>query len=439
MDREDARQWVHIGALLFAFNLRFLSAPWAFLLAVIAFVHNVFLLPKYAPQLFRGRERLTQGIAIYPLMVALLILLFPNDLNLACAVWAILACGDGFSNLIGKRIPLFKIPWNPNKSLGGSLAFFLTAAIGAFILLAWTGPIPSFKHLLLVAVAASFMAAVYETIPLPWDDNLVVTLVGAVFVWLFWTVDLYPDTTAIPALWWGICLLINAGSGGLAWLLGFVSSSGVAGGTIVGTVVLAMGGWALYLLLWLFFILASLATRLGYRQKERIGGAQEEGGRRGAKHAVANCLLASLAVLALGATDGIDGLFVIFYCGALATALGDTLSSELGQLFGRNPFMPTTFHKVPPGTVGAVSIEGTLYGMLGAIVFTLAAYLMEVLPGNLIPAVVIGGWIGFYAESYIGAYWMDEGIEISNEWMNLLNTFIGGTTAIAVAAVTKGL
>lgn len=438
MDREDARQWLHIGVLLFAFNLRFLSAPWAFLFAVTAFVHNVFLLPKYAPQVFRGRERLTQGIAIYPLMVGLLILLFPNDLNLACAVWAILACGDGFSNIVGKRLPIAPIPWNPNKSVGGSLAFFLTAAIGSFLLLVWTGPIPSLLHLVLVSVVASLMAAIYESIPLPWDDNLVVTVIGAVFISLCWNFDLRADTGMLRASWWVVCVLVNTGAGGAAWLFHLVSTSGYVGGSIIGTVILAMGGWGLYFLLWLFFILSSLATLLGYRDKERIGGAQAEGGRRGAKHAIANCLLALMAMLVLGSTDGADALMVVFYCGALATALGDTLSSELGQLFGRNPFMPTTFRKVPPGTVGAVSIEGTLYGMLGVALFATIAYAMETLPGNLVPAVIIGGWIGFYAESYIGAFWMDEGVEVNNEWMNLLNTFIGGSMAIVVGVVTKG-
>ncbi|MBN2325705.1 MAG: DUF92 domain-containing protein [Candidatus Omnitrophica bacterium] len=438
MKRDDKRQWVHIGALLFAFNVRFLSAPWAFLLAAAAFIHNIFLLPKYAPRLFRGRERLTQGIAVYPLMVALLILIFPNDLNLACAVWAILACGDGFSNLIGKRMPLVKIPWNPNKSLGGSVAFLLTATAGAFLLLAWTGPIPSFRHLLMAAAAASFMAAVYETLPLPWDDNLVVTLIGAVFIALFWKIDLHPDSTVIRASWWGICLLINAGAGGAAWMLGFVSSSGVTGGLVIGTIILAMGGWELYVLLWLFFILASLATRLGYHIKVRMGVAQEEGGRRGSKHAVANCLMAALAIVAIGSTDGMDMIMAVFFCGALAAALGDTLSSELGQLFGRSPFMPTTFRKVPAGTVGAISIEGTLYGMMGVILFAAVAYFLEAISGNLAPAVMIGGWIGFYAESFIAAYWMDEGVEINNEWMNLLNTFIGGSMAIITGVVTLG-
>lgn len=438
MNREDARQWVHIGALLFALNLCYLSAPWAFLFAIAAFAHNVVLLPKYAPQLFRGRERLTQGIAIYPLMVALLILIFPNDLNLACAVWAILACGDGFSNIVGKRLPLAPIPWNPNKSVGGTLAFFITATLGAFALLAWTGPIPSLTHLAFIAIAASFMAAAYESIPLPWDDNLVVTLIGAVFVSLFWDFDLRTDASAIPASWWAICLLVNASAGGIAWLFRFVSSSGYGGGAIIGTVILAMGGWGLYLLLWLFFILSSLATRLGYREKEQMGGAQAEGGQRGAKHAVANCILPLLAVLFLGSTDGADGLIAVFYCGALATALGDTLSSELGQLFGRSPFMPTTFRKVPAGTVGAVSIEGTLYGMAGVILFGALAYALDTLPGNLVPAAIIGGWIGFYAESYIGAFWMDQGVEIDNEWMNVLNTFIGGSMAIVIATITKG-
>ncbi len=437
MKRDDIRQFVHIGSLAFAFSLPFVTAPWAFFFAICAYVHNVFLLPKYAEHLFRDKETIKQGIALYPLMIALLIILFPNDLNLACAAWAILACGDGFSNLIGKRIPIARIPWNPQKSFGGMAAFTIFASLGAFALLAWCGPIPSIKHLILTAVCASFLTAVYETIPLPWDDNLVVTLIGAAFIKLFWSINICPDSTSISGAWWGLSLLMNAGAAGLAWLIGLVSSTGVVGGLIIGTVLLGMSGWSFYLLLWVFFLFASIATRYGYREKEKFGGAQDEEGRRGAKHAVANCLLALFAIIAMGATDGIDVLCALFFCAAFATALGDTLSSEIGQVIGKNPFMPTTFRRVPPGTVGAVSIEGALAGMIGIIIFAAICFALKAVPLDLVPAVIIGGWIGFYAESYIGAHWMDEGIEVNNEWMNLLNTFIGGSMAMVIAVITR--
>ncbi len=432
---ERNRQWVHILCVLFAFTLRYIPPSWAFLLAITAFIHNVLLLPKYAPHIFRKRESFFEGVAVYPLMVALAIVLFSDRLMLAGGVWAILALGDGFSTIIGAKWPLAKVPWNPRKSVGGMLAFVVSASIGAFLIMGWIGPVHSLSHLAMVVITASLVSAVFETLPFSWDDNIVVTLVAAAMLTLLWPIEVFPASTSFSAAWWGIALGINFVVAGLAWWIGLVSNTGALGGAMIGTAILAMG-IPLYILLIAFFLLGSLATRIGYHEKVSMGIAQEKQGRRSAKHAIANCALALLAAILFGATDGIDTILVVFYCAALATALSDTTSSEIGQVYGRNPFLPTNFRLVPPGSVGAISVEGTLWGMGASLLFALIASSIGILPVILIPAVTIGGWIGFYSESYIAAIWTDEGIEVDNEWMNLLNTFLGGIMAVIIYFLT---
>lgn len=88
--------------------------------------------------------------------------------------------------------------------------------------------------------------------------------------------------------------------------------------------------------------------------------------------------------------------------------------------------------------MGAVSVEGLLFGMGAGLLLAGIAYGLGAVSAALIPAVTIGSWLGFYAESYIGGYWTEEGYEVNNEWMNLLNTFIGGTMALAVGLLTHG-
>src|SRR6185503_7894139 len=95
-------------------------------------------------------------------------------------------------------------------------------------------------------------------------------------------------------------------------------------------------------LLLAFFVIGSAATKLGYRRKEAARLAQENKGRRGARHALANA--------------------------GVATAAADTSSSEIGQLLGRRTYLPTNFKPVPRGTEGAVSLEGTLAGILASLV-----------------------------------------------------------------------
>ncbi len=434
--RENTRQLIHVSVVLFALTLAYLPASWAFLLAFSSFIHNILLLPKYAPSLFRQKESLMQGIAVYPLMVSVLILLFADNLIFAGGAWAILAFGDGFSSLFGRTWRITSLPWHPNKTFGGTLGFVLMATLGAVLFMCWIGPYPTMKHVFFVAFCASVISAIYESLPLPWDDNIVVGLTSGAFLALMWDVNLQLSPQTISGGWWGIALFVNFGIAALAWWLHLINTTGAVSGFLIGTFILAMGGTNLYILLVLFFVLASLATKVGYEDKQILGIAQENKGKRGANHAFANGILALLAAILLGMTDGMDHHLIIFYCAVLATALSDTVSSELGQVFGKDPFLPTSFRRVPPGTVGAISLEGTMWGMASTVVFAFAAWMISSLSILAVPAVIVGGWVGFYMESYIGSLWTEDGLEVNNEWMNVLNTFIGGTVALMLAFVT---
>jgi phytol kinase len=55
------------------------------------------------------------------------VLLFPSALEIAFAVLAILAFGDGSATLFGNLLPKKPLPWNRGKSWGGFLAFIAVA------------------------------------------------------------------------------------------------------------------------------------------------------------------------------------------------------------------------------------------------------------------------------------------------------------------------
>ncbi len=434
---ETRRQWLHIAACSFALLLPWLNASWAFALAMTAFIHNILLLPRYAPWLFHRNERLTQGIGAYPLLVATMILVFPGQLHIVGCVWGILAFGDGFSNLVGRNLPLSPLPWNPEKSWGGALAFTVMGALAGSFFLWWIGPESTVKHIVLVACIASLFSSLCESVPAPWDDNITVTVTAAVVTALCWPLDasLYSEPTTL--MWFGMATALNLAIAIIAKMMGWVSGGGAIGGLIIGTLVLMMGGVDFFILLIAFFVLATLATRIGFHEKALMGGAQENQGRRGAKHAAANCAVPLAAAILYGSFNGADDWLAIFYCAAVATALSDTVSSELGQLFGRNPFMPGSFQIATPGTPGAISVEGTLWGMGAAVLFAILACTTQTISFNALPAVAIGAWVGFFGESYITAKWKEEGVDVSNEWMNTLNTIIGGGAAVAIVFLTQ--
>lgn len=433
------RKAIQLAAVAPAFLLPYVTTPWIVGFATCAFVHNVLLLPKYAPELFYRNERFLQGLAVYPLMIGILAMLLPQHLNFVGCAWAILGVGDTFAYWVGKRYPMARLPWNPGKSLGGTLAFGVTGALAGYILLAWIGPVPNHPHLFLTAACAAWTAAVYESLPLPWDDNLVIPAAAAAVCVIVWPIDMHFPGTG-PSFWWIVIAFLLNGIGAAAanhW--GFLSGAGAFASAILGTLILALGGTDYFLLLLIYALSVSLATKYGYPYKIVLGNAPPNQGRQGARQTYASLWLAALAAALHGLSDGADPWLSILFCAALASSLSDAISSEMGIVYGYHAFMPSSFRIAPPGTPGAISIEGTLWGMSAAALITGIAYLIGTIPFSCIPAVVIGGWIGFFSESYIAALWTERGVAVSRRWMNSLHPFIGATCACALAAVSGAI
>ncbi|XP_055592587.1 transmembrane protein 19 [Uranotaenia lowii] len=102
--------------------------------------------------------------------------------------------------------------------------------------------------------------------------------------------------------------------------------------------------------------------------------------------------------------------------GAFACCNGDTWASELGTVIGSGqPFLITSWKKVPRGTNGGVSLAGLLFSFLGGIVIGVSYYLairysvdskILSLSPNQWPIIVFGGiagLLGSVVDSLIGA------------------------------------
>jgi uncharacterized protein (TIGR00297 family) len=229
-----------------------------------------------------------------------------------------------------------------------------------------------------------------------------------------------------------------AGNGILASILTsfrLIHGSATWAGVVLGSVLWVCGGGQCYLILALFFILGTLATKHGYERKLWRGVAQEDQGRRGARHVVANCGVPTLCAFFVAATP-YPQWFKIALVASLATALLDTLSSELGQVYGRYPVLPTTGETVPIGTEGAISMEGTLAGLFGAIFLAAVAWVIGAIPPSAISLVVMAAFIGGSAESVIAAAIRSD-FTWRNEIFNITNTAIGAAVALVVSIQTQ--
>lgn len=219
-------------------------------------------------------------------------------------------------------------------------------------------------------------------------------------------------------------LLVTATFAALAYALGMISRSGALGGLLVGTTIYASLGPRGFAVLALFVIGGSLLTRFGYGSKQHTGTAQEHGGRRSARNALANCAVATFcAILAATGSEPFTAAFVA----SLGAAFADTAESEIGQLFSRTPRLITTLQKVPPGTDGAVSLPGTLAGAGAAgltAVLGLALGMLETPAPALL--VATAAFLGTVADSLIGGLSSRAG----NELTNVLCTFVAALLAL---------
>ena len=220
-----------------------------------------------------------------------------------------------------------------------------------------------------------------------------------------------------------------------AYFLGTVSLGGLLGGVAIGGLIYYFGGWQSFTVLMAFFILGSALTRLGYERKKELGAAQASGGRRGARHALANCT-AGVLIAAFYKFSGGNAIAAAAFVASFATAAADTAGTEAGSALGRKAFLPTTFRKVEPGTPGAVSLEGTAASLLAAGLIALVGWIVGLVPTAALAVVVASSaFLAAFTESLLGALPQVERT-LGNEGMNVLNTFWGAVLCLIIATLT---
>lgn len=188
-------------------------------------------------------------------------------------------------------------------------------------------------------------------------------------------------------------------------------------------------------------VLAFVATLAGRRKKERLGTAEGRMG-RSASQVAANLGLAALVSSSPVQSWLMDSTWLPHHAttqtmlfalavAALAEAAADTVSSEIGQVLGGRPRMITSFKAVDPGRDGAITVAGTLAGLVAAAIVAYAGTFALGGGWILFTLSCAGAVFGLFFDSVLGATLEHRGL-LNNDAVNFLSTASAAGFALAV-------
>lgn len=186
----------------------------------------------------------------------------------------------------------------------------------------------------------------------------------------------------------------------------------------VGLITFYLGGVYYFLVMVVFFVTAESCTR--FARKE----LKEKSEKRTIGNIVGNAG-AALIALFLG--------YPVAFFGAVATALADTVSSELGLLSKHKPRLITTLQEVEAGTDGGITLLGLASAVIGAAVVAILYYFISG-TGNpgVLALITFVGFFGSIVDSILGAVFERRGL-LNNTGVNFLASASGAVMAFIFA------
>lgn len=245
----------------------------------------------------------------------------------------------------------------------------------------------------------------------------------------------FPSPDWLPAqqpLTWLLALVLNGALIGLAQRLPLLTPAGWCHAAILGTILWGCLGPRGWLAVVAYLLVGSLVTRLGFRRKQQQGLAEGRGGRRGPENVWGSAATGALLAMATAlAPSALQWPLLLAFVASFAAKLADTCGSEVGKRWGRSCLLITSLRPVPPGTDGAISLEGSLASLGGSALMAGLGLLLGLLP-DLASALLVSlvGLVATLLESVIGATLQWRFRWLSNELVNGIQTALAAALAL---------
>jgi uncharacterized protein (TIGR00297 family) len=199
-------------------------------------------------------------------------------------------------------------------------------------------------------------------------------------------------------------------------------------GAAVGWVIYSGGGLTGVAMLIVFFTLGTAATSWKKDRKIDVRSHAAHQSTRTTGQVLANAGVAGLCGVLNLLIGGHGRLFALGMAGCFAAAAADTLSSELGMVYGRRFFNIMTGRRDIRGLDGVVSMEGLAIGTVAAAVIAGVFAIGTGWNGRVFLIIVAAGTVGNWVDSVLGAVFERKGL-LSNDTVNFINTLAGAVFA----------
>ncbi|MEH2024200.1 TIGR00297 family protein [Nostoc sp.] len=240
---------------------------------------------------------------------------------------------------------------------------------------------------------------------------------------------------------WLVAVGLNTILLGLAWIAPkkLLTPAGLFHAWFLAILIWVTLGWQGYAVVMFYFLVGSGVTRIGMAQKEAEGIAEKRSGARGPENVWGSALTGALCALGVGIINSgflvpiPQSLLLLAYVASFSTKLADTTASEVGKAYGKSTFLITTFQPVPRGTEGAVSLEGTLAGIVASVAIAFVGWGVGLIDLLGVAWCVLAAFIATNLESVIGATLQSKYTWLTNEVVNIFNTLIGAIASVLLA------
>lgn len=203
-------------------------------------------------------------------------------------------------------------------------------------------------------------------------------------------------------------------------------SAGMAGGILAFALYFSFGIVGLFELA-AFFLSGTLVTNMKLKKKNQLNIAEGNAGVRSLGQVIANGGAAFILALPGLFFPGNFHIFSIMAAGSFSAATADTVSSELGNIYGSKFYCILNLKKSTRGLNGVISPEGTFFGLIGSCLIG-GIHSISSLQYLDFFIIVIAGTIGNLVDTLLGAT-LESSHVLNNNQVNFANTVAGAVTA----------